>query len=322
MRRACPVTPGRRPGQRLRPLWITGTALVLIAASAQAKEDLEYVSEHLPEGAMNYRYATLPVWGPAGEHWQVSAQGAWARSRTGGLGLSGPLGALAATRRLSSNWTVTGFGFYDRLRFSGTDEERPLRVRFANDVPLGLPADARFERLGGTSTDYGLGLMLGYEMSRGWLADWRFSFGASVQNLTLDNYASRYRLLSGPSAGASGLIDYSGSYRFASLLAGLSRRYQRGDWAWTPHALFAMPFPRRGVKGRITGDGFDIRGDTADAGAGRHYGDATLALGLDLEYRPWQLSFDLGALVSQPLLEPTMHKGIDSSLLLSIGVRF
>ena len=62
---------------------------------------------------------------------------------------------------------------------------------------------------------------------------------------------------------------------FEALIPSLEEvgaRFERGDWAWTPHALFAMPFPRRGVKGRITGDGFDIHGDTADAGAGKHYG--------------------------------------------------
>lgn len=296
--------------------------LVLSPATVQAKEDLEYVGEHLPEGAMNYRYATLPLWSPAGDGWTFTAQGAWGRSKTGGLGLSGPLGALAATRRLSSAWTLTGFGFHDRMRFSGNNEDRPLEVRFARNVPLTLPADARFDRLGGTTTDYGLGLALGHEISSGWLSGWRLTVGTSIQNLRLSDYASQYQLLSGPSAGTTGRIDYSASYRFVSLLTGLSRRWERGDWALTPHALFAMPFPRRGVKGRITGPGFDIAGDTADAGAGRHYGDATLALGLDLEYRPWQTSFDVGALLSQPLLEPTMHKGMDSSLVLSASFRF
>lgn len=300
----------------------TGAALLLATSTGYAKEDLEYISEHLPEGAMNYRYATLPLWSPAEDRWTFTAQGAWARTKTGGLGLNGPMGALAATRRLSPTWSVTGFGFYDRLRFSGDNEERPLLVRFANNVPLTLPADARFTRLGGTTTDYGVGLVLGHDITSGWFSDWRFTFGASIQNLKLSDYATRYQILSGPSAGQTGLVDYSGNYRFVSVLTGLSRRFERGDWAWTPHALFAMPFPRRGVKGRITGDGFDIHGDTADAGAGKHYGDATLAIGLDLEYRPWRASLDLGALLSQPFLEPAMHKGIDSSLLLSVSFRF
>jgi len=307
----------------LPTLLAIGAVLAGGIPDGRAAEDIEYISEHLPEGAMNYRYATLPLWGPAlAERWQYVAQGSYARSRTGGLGLAGPMGSIAATKRLTSNWTATGFGFYDRMRFSGSNEERPLNVRFANEVPLSLPAAARFDRLGGAATDFGVGLALGHEIESGWWSDWRFTFGASVQQLRLAGYATRCRLLSGPSAGATGLVDYSGNYTFVSALLGLSRRYERGDWALTPHVLFAMPFPRRGVKGRISGDSFDIRGDTADTGAGKHYGDPMVAFGLDVEYRPWRAGFDLGALLSQPLLEPGMHKGIDSSLLMSVSFRF
>ena len=104
-------------------------------------------------------------------------------------------------------------------------QRRPLAVRFARSVPLSLPADAEFSGFSGRVTDTGVGFALGYEIASGWLQDWRLTAGAMVQRLSLSDYATRYRLLSGASAGAAGLIDYCGSYPFAAGIVGLSRRY-------------------------------------------------------------------------------------------------
>ena len=298
------------------------TAIMTWALPSNAVEDLEYVAEHLPEGAANHRLASLPLWGPTPESWSLSIQGAWSRNTAQSLSLSGPLSSLGLQFRLSPRWTLSAVGFYDRLQFSGENDRRPLEVRFARSTPLSLPADAAFARLGGTTTDAGVGIVLGYEMASGWLRDWRVTFGALAQRLALSDYTTRYRILSGASAGATGTVDYSANYNLLSGLIGLSRRFDRGDWGLTPHVLLAMPVVRRGVQGRITGDGFDISGDTANIGAGKHYGDPAIVFGFDFEYRPWRTWFDVGALLSQPVLEPMMHNGLSTSFLLSVGFRF
>jgi hypothetical protein len=301
---------------------LAGAACLLAWTCVQAAtEDLEYVAEHLSEAAMNFRVAALPLWAPASPEWTFTGQGAWGAVRSGATKLSGPLTSLGAQRRLSDRWTVTGFGFYDRLRFSGNGGSRALAVRFARSVPLDLPAEAEFGGVGGSVTDFGAGVAFGYDLASGMAHDWRVTFGAHAQRLRLSNYSIPYRLSSGASAGAIGQIDYSGDYNFVTGLLGASRRFERNDWAITPHLLFALPLPRRGVQGRIVGSGFEISGDTADVGYGKHYGDPALTLGLELEYRPWRASLDLGALVSQPFMEPYMHNGLDRALLLSLSFR-
>src|SRR5262245_54961943 len=95
-------------------------ALAACACSAHAKEDIEFVAEHLPEVAMDNRYATLPVWsgtqssGQRGEQaWSFAAQVGWSDIRTGELNLSGPMLSFGVHRNLSSQWLLGAFAFYD-----------------------------------------------------------------------------------------------------------------------------------------------------------------------------------------------------------------
>jgi len=47
-----------------------------------------------------------------------------------------------------------------------------------------------------------------------------------------------------------------------------------------------------------------------------------VTLGFDVSYRPWNLTVDIGSTVSQALLEPVIHKGIDSNWLISASWNF
>jgi hypothetical protein len=89
------------------------------------------------------------------------------------------------------------------------------------------------------------------------------------------------------------------------------------NWSAIPHALIAWPIPRRGVIGHITGPGFDLHGDTAEVGAGKHFGDPSVTIGLDVSYLPAHFTVDVGMLATQHFLEPFIHKGIDANWLLS-----
>jgi hypothetical protein len=79
-----------------------------------------------------------------------------------------------------------------------------------------------------------------------------------------------------------------------------------------------MPLPRRGMAGRITGPGFDLAGNTADNGAGKHFGDPAISVGFDVTYRPWNLSVDVGATAAQALLEPIAHRGVTTNWVLDV----
>ncbi len=83
-----------------------------------------------------------------------------------------------------------------------------------------------------------------------------------------------------------------------------------------------MPVPRRGVFTQVSGPGFALAGDTATAGQGKHFGDPSLALGIDLTWEPLGLSVDLGATLTQATLERAVHRGIDSNLALQLTWRF
>jgi hypothetical protein len=83
-----------------------------------------------------------------------------------------------------------------------------------------------------------------------------------------------------------------------------------------------VPLPRRGVEGRITGPGYDLSGDTGTTHGDTPFGDPSVTLGFDVTYRPWNLTVDIGSTVSQALLEPVVHKGIDSNWLISASWNF
>ena len=76
------------------------------------------------------------------------------------------------------------------------------------------------------------------------------------------------------------------------------------------------------VVGHITGPGFDLHGDTEEAGQGKHFGDPWISLGLDVTYLPANLTVDVGTLLTQRLIEPLVHKGIDADWVISFQLRF
>ena len=285
-----------------------------VGAPAAGSESIEFVTEHLPEIAMDNRYASLPLWAPLGPNVTAS----YSRLRSGELSLTGPALAVGFNRRVGEAWTLGVFGFFDDLRFSGGPDQRPLDVSFARAVPLPLPAAAEFTNLTGTARHLGLGLALRRESDRWLLGKHQWTAGLLWQRLALRDYQMAYRVLNGPSVGATGSLDYSASYTHFAPFAGIAWPRDHGAWAFAPHAQVAMPLPRRGVGGRITGPGFDIRGDAASVGNGKHFGDPSLTLGFDVTYQPWHLTVDVGTTVTQYLLEPLTHEGVNQTWLISL----
>lgn len=251
------------------------------AAASAAKEDIEFVAEHLPEVAMDNRYATLPIWGATfGEsgaaflgQQALTAQAGFSSTRTGDLTIEGPLLSVALHRPLGDRWNLGGFVFYDDLQLSGRNEQRPLQTLFAPSDPLTRPAESSFSALDGTATDFGAGLSVTLHGRNGWLGEHQWIAGLLWQQLRLQNYRLDYQVLEGPSAGATGQIDFDTRYSFVTPFIGLELPRRRNDWTFSPHLLFALPLPRRGMVGHITGPGFDLHGDTADVGNGKHFGD-------------------------------------------------
>ena len=289
-----------------------------------ALHSFEFVAEHLPEAAMDNRFATLPLWGGGAmstDSGQFTVQAGYGRTDSGGLTLAGPMASMAVERRLDDRWSLRVFGFFDALRFSGTSDQRPLETLFTTP-PLALPAETLFTDLGGTYRNLGAGFAFNLDQDQGWFGRHQWVVGALYQRVELRDYQAMYRVLEGPSSGATGLVDYSGDYTFFTPFAGFALPRYFDTWDVTPHAQLAVPLPRQGVQGRITGPGFDLSGDTEKAGKGKHVGDVSITVGLDVTYKPWGLTFDIGSFVSQALLEPIVHKGIDHNWLISASMQF
>jgi hypothetical protein len=301
-----------------------GVAVAALAPSqSQAKEDLEFVQEHLPEVAMDNRYATLPLWSGARAQdnpFALYVQGAFSSTSAGNLKIDGPLLSIGGRWQLSDRWGVGGFGFYDPLRLQGSREYRDLETLFAPTTPIERPVAAEFAGLNGTATDIGLGAYVSLDHEAGFLGAHRWIGGVLWQRLTLTDYRFDYRLLVGPQTGLTGKIDFDARYEHVVPFAGLELLRNYGTWATSAHALIALPLPRRGIVGHIEGPGFDVRGDTDSAGNGKHFGDPSLTLGYTITYVPAHLSFDLGTFATQALLESRIHRGIERNVVLSFSV--
>lgn len=300
-------------------------AAAVPATPARAAESIEYVAEHLAEVPMDNRFATLPVWGAAresGEDWTFAGQAGFAKTTTGELSAAGPMLSFGADRRLSGRWRLGGFAFYDRLHLSGTHDQRPLQTSFTNDTPFARPVEARFDNLDGTLDHVGLGLDASFTFDAGRLGTVRAVGGLLWQRVDLTHYRLDYRLLEGPDAGLEGQIDFDATYEHLTPFVGFEVPRASARWAMSPHILAAWPNPRRGVAGHITGPGFDLAGDTESAGHGTHFGDPSITIGFDVTWLPAHLTVDVGTIVTQALLEPVAHKGVDTNWVVSAGWRF
>jgi hypothetical protein len=289
------------------------------AVMAAPAEDIGFVSEHLPEVAMDNRHAQLPVWSScATEHgYCPSLNVGYASTHSQTLTIDGPMFSLGLGREFG-RWNITGFLFYDPLKLHGGIEPRPLDVDFTAGVPYRLPAASQFSGLDGRADDRGLGVALRRDASLAWLGRFSWTAGLLWQQMSLRDYRYDYLVLEGPDAGSTGQVGYDADYRHLVPFAGMawSRRGQR--WGYAPHFQVALPLPRRGMDGRITGPGFDLAGNQAEAGAGKHFGDPSVTIGFDVTYLPWNLTFDLGTAMSQYLLEPKIHEGVDQDLLFTV----
>jgi hypothetical protein len=314
-----------RPQILRRGCLAAAISCLAVAQSSAAAEDIEFVQEHLPEVAMDNRYGTLPVWSAAEETStapSLEVQAAWSSSGTGGLTIQGPLLSIAFTDTFRGSWRWGALAFYDPLQLKATSDDRPLQTLFSPTTPIDQPVGAHFAHLDGRATDYGAGVFVNRAAANDWLGDYAWTAGVLWQRVTLRDYRLDYEIVEGPQRGLSGQIDFDADYSHVTPFVGLQLPRTFGRWSVAPHALLAMPLPRRGIAGHITGPGFDLRGNTADVGQGKHFGDPSLTLGLTATYEPAHLSIDIGALATQALLEQHIHRGIESNYVLSFTWRY
>jgi outer membrane receptor protein involved in Fe transport len=232
------------------------------------------------------------------------------------MSADGPMFSVSLMRPIGAHLHMTAFAFFDHESLGVGVDRRPLDILFANP-PLSLPADAEFTGLDGSETDAGLGIAFGGPAHWRFLPSFEWSAGLMYQRIQIQDFRFDYRILGGPDAGVTGSVDYSATYTHLSPFLGAAWPRTSGRWIFTPHLQIAMPLPKRGFAGRITGPGFDLAGDQAANGYGKHFGDPSITAGFNLTYQPWDLTVDLGSAVWQAVIEPRFHEGLEHDLMLS-----
>jgi hypothetical protein len=196
-----------------------------------ATESIEFVGEHLAEIPMDNRYASLPLWAPwdddAPPEWQLTAQSGFAQTHTGSLAVDGLMVSLAAGRRIAGDWQLAGLIFLDSLDLSSGVDRRPLEVRFAQGVPLDLPASAEFSGLSGSARNLGVGLAVRRTATFRLWHTYEWTAGVLWQRVALRDYSFNFRILDGADAGATGIVDYSATYSHVTPFLGI---------AWPPRS--------------------------------------------------------------------------------------
>lgn len=308
---------------RLRPVVPRGllAALLLAAAQVHAAEDLDFITEHLAEVAMNNGLASLPLWQ---RDWRDPR--AWHGYLTGGynaisaqaIDVKGHLVSGAVDHVLSPNWSVRGLLFEERATESGSPGVRPLNPIFLDPLPPGLPATARFGSLDGRFGQVGAGVTATWRNHDGWMDGSEWMAGVLWQRLSINGSTTTYRVLDGPAAGTGGTIGYDSRFNYYTLVGGMQWHRRYAGWLFSPHWHVTLPLPRGAVAGRLTAPGIDTTGDSALARHGHHLGDGYLSLGLSITWLPAHLTVDVGTSLSQFLLEPVVDKGIDRDLVLAV----
>lgn len=225
----------RRTRVLLRGAAPLGLALLASAAARADQKDIEYVAEHLPEVAMDNRYASLPVWRSSAAGRGALALG-YSRTRSGELRLAGPMLSGSWTWRAQGTWTATAFAFLDELAFSGEGDLRPLRSVALPAVPLPLPAPARFDGGDGTLRHFGAGVAFATERDGPRLGPHRWVAGLQVERASLRGYGYRWQILAGPAAGTRGSIGFDADYDHLTPFAGLEFPRQFGRWTGAARA--------------------------------------------------------------------------------------
>ncbi len=285
------------------------------------REDIDYVTEHLPESGMDARFTALP-W-PAerlrqGE-WQTAVEGGYVDTAASFLTLDGPMIAASAAYSFRDGWALAGMGFYDALTISGSRGREILNPTFARP-PLDLPESADFSHPRGDYLYTGAGIGLLWDRPGPTPDRWlTFTAGVLWTRLELTGFQMDYVVATGQSAGAKGILDHSSTNDYATPFVGLQQTRLIGErFSIAPRVLAAAPLPKGDFTGRITGPGFDLGGKNATSGRGTNIGDPFVALGLEILHRPSGLGVDLGGAAYFAGGEGIVHKGVSRALTLQI----
>jgi hypothetical protein len=309
----------RKPLLFLLPLLFASTARA--ALTSPPKEDISFIAEHLPESAQDARYLFLPwpAYALQAGKWQGSLEPGYVDTGAGFLKLRGPMFAGNSVYGFSDHWGLEILAFYDSAKVSGGRGTEVLRPFSLRNVPLDVPENAEFSNPSGDYTHWGAGAALLRDVPLEGGRRFTVAFGVLADRLEIQDYRMDYRILSGASAGAQGVLDHSSSGTYATPFVGFQYSAPLGSsFALTPRFVVGVPLPPADFDVRLTGPGFDLSTARGGGKPGR-IGDAYLGVSAGLVHLRSGLEVDLGSTLFYPVFEKVTHPGVDRAYTLQLA---
>jgi len=197
-------------------------------------------------------------------------------------------------------------GFIDRIRFYGNSGYGFADPAFVQNPPFRHPFDLYVTNISGDAVHAGLSLARTHRLSD----RWAWQAGLTLEYYAVHSFRIQFdtRL---PSNNFSGELNYASTYNTIAPYIGYRYFFPESSstYVWSSRIMLAWPFPHRGFHGHITGPGFDLEGDSDQAGNGKHIPDPFGGVGLTVEsvQKRWRL--DLGSSLWLFLVEGQVHKG-------------
>jgi hypothetical protein len=295
------------------------------ALSNPPKEDIDFITEHVPESAQDARFFSLTtLHGPlAAGTWETSVQVGWSQTTASLFQLDGPMVSLGAGYAFRDGWALQGLGFYDSMSFSGDSRREVLRPLFSRRIPLDLPEYADFSNPRGDFRHFGIGAALAHRLTKD-AGDryWTLTAGLLYERLELSGYQVDYRVVGGASAGATGTLDHSGTDDFVLPYIALQQVRPLGSaFRMVPRVIAGGPLPKGDFNGRLTGPGFTAGGAGDPTNRPGAIGDMFIGFGLEVEHLRSGLSLDVGGSLAYPLIEKITHEGIGKAVTVQLTWR-
>jgi len=280
----------------------------LFVAVQVAAEPIDVTAEHLLEVAMDARYLAtdfMPDDSPRTQLGYLRMNGGAINTDVLMLGIGG---YWRSNLLPDSSWHASFFS--DALQMNKGDNTAVLSQAFGGNMPFALPQRLHINNVEGWALHAGV---FG-AFTQTFAQTWHWQAGMLLEYYDVDKFDIDFTTVDLP-ANFSGRLDFSARYDSYTPLFGVSWDcLHTKDWLGSVRVLKAMPKPRRGFHGRVSGSGVTSEGKTYPS-----IPDNYLGLSYVIEHRRSGWRMDVGGAAFLMDFEARKHEGIDPTLFLTLS---
>ncbi len=292
--------------------------LAVFTTSAFAAESIDYVAEHLLEVPMDARYQAFPQSPEDLSQAETRLQLGYAECGGSRMQNAVPMFSLQYYYPLKGRWSLLLGTFWDKYQISG-NRGSAFAEPIYGDVPqLPKSFNVNMTAVTGDGSHYGVSFAVNYH----YRDNLNLQLGLALERLDVDRFRVEFDTVDLEN-NFSGTLDYQAAYNIVTPYTALEWQpgfIIRHNIASRFRVLFALPLPRVGFIGRVSGPDFDVEGDAKAAGYGAHIPDPYLAIGYTLEHKSSGWRVDIAAPLYTRLYEPVAHREIDNPLTVSFSL--